>query len=61
MNVSSLKRREFLAGMAAGAATLTLSSLSHAESVSRLSDSHDATSSIADLTFQSYQPIPELS
>jgi len=55
MNISSLKRREFLAGMAAGAASLALPSLTHAESASGSSGRQASTSGIADLVFR---PLP---
>ena len=56
MNAPSLKRREFLAGLAAGAATLSLSSLTQAESASASSSSLESTPGIADLTFRPLAP-----
>ena len=55
MNVSSLKRREFLAGVAAGAASLAVPSLTLAQSVSGASAGRSAASSLAALAFR---PLP---
>lgn len=54
MNTSSIERREFLAGLAAGAATLALPSLSQAEAAYGASR-RKTTSGIVDLTFR---PLP---
>ena len=54
-NVPTIKRRQFLAGIAAGTMTLAISSLTHAESVSNSSLSRNSTSGIADLVFK---PLP---
>jgi len=55
MNASSIKRRQFLAGMATGAAGLAMSSLVHAKARSGSSRSQQSPSGIADLTFR---PLP---
>ncbi len=52
MNVSSMKRRQFLAGLSAGAATLAISPLAHAKAISASSHSQRSTSGIADLALQ---------
>ncbi|MCP4452928.1 MAG: hypothetical protein GY809_15810 [Planctomycetes bacterium] len=54
MTRSSIKRREFLAGLAAGAAALTLPSLSHAEAAAT-SRRRSTASGIEDLVFR---PLP---
>jgi len=55
MNESSIKRREFLAGIAAGAATLTMSSWPHAQAASDSPRSRKFTFGIEDLAFR---PLP---
>ena len=55
MNVLSMKRRQFLAGMATGAATLAMSPLTKAESASASLRSGTSNAGIADLAFR---PLP---
>jgi hypothetical protein len=55
MNISSIKRRQFLTGIATGAATLAISSLTNAEAASGSSRSRKPTSGITDLVFR---PLP---
>jgi len=55
MNTSSIKRRQFLAGMAAGAATFAMAPLANAYAASNASRSRTSTSDIADLAFR---PLP---
>jgi len=55
MNAFSIARRDFLAGLATGAATLAMSPLTRAGALSHASDSRSYASDLADLTFQ---PLP---
>ncbi|MBN2313518.1 MAG: glycoside hydrolase family 127 protein [Sedimentisphaerales bacterium] len=55
MNTPYLKRRQFLAGIATGATTLAISSLTHAETPSGSSRSRNSSSGIANPTFR---PLP---
>jgi hypothetical protein len=55
MNVPSIKRRQFLAGIATGATTLAISSLTNAEAASSSPRYRKSTSGIADLALR---PLP---
>ncbi len=56
MNAPSLKRREFLAGLAAGAATFSMPSFGEAQPAAASTSGEKSASGIADLTFRPLAP-----
>jgi len=56
MNIPSIKRRQFLAGIATGATTLAISSFTNTETASGSSRRRNSTSGLADPTFRPLPP-----